>query len=83
MQVYEFGRSMRNEMTALLQAPNSDPQQLQQTLQQFYQRAEQRLRDALGKEAFDRIGGLGRVPGIPRLSVEPTPLQRDGLVPGQ
>lgn len=83
VQVYEFGRSLRNEMTALLQAPNSDPQQLQQTLQQFYQRAEQRLRDALGKEAFDRIGGLGRVPGIPRLSVEPNPLQRYGLVPGQ
>ena len=79
VQVYEFGRSLRNEMTALLQAPNSGPQQLQQ----FYQRAEQRLRDALGKEAFDRIGGLGRVPGIPRLSVEPNPLQRYGLVPGQ
>ena len=83
VQVYEFGRSLRNEMTALLQAPNSDPQQLQQTLQQFYQRADQRLRDALGKEAFDRIGGLGRVPGIPRLWDLPNPLQRDGLVPGQ
>ena len=83
VQVYEFGRSLRNEMTALLQAPNSDPQQRQQALQQFYQGAEQRLRDALGNEAFDRIGGLGRIPGIPRFSAEPNLLQRYGLVPGQ
>jgi hypothetical protein len=83
VQVYEFSRSLRNEMNALLQAPNSDPQQRQQALQQFYQGAEQRLREALGNETFDRIGGLGRVPGVPRFSLDPNLQQRYGLVPGQ
>jgi len=72
VQAYEVSRSLRGEMMSILQSPTGDPQQRQQALQEFIGNAEQQARQSLGSGTLDQFGGLGRLLGIDRLSVDPT-----------
>ena len=80
VRVFDLSGQLRSEFAAAAgQAPGLTPQQRLERLQQVQQAAEQRLREALGDEAFQRLGGLSRIPGIPRTPLDPSLRARYGL----
>lgn len=79
-QVYDFTRSLQSDFNNALREASTDPQQRQQFIKQFYDDNSQRLREMIGEDAFNRIGGLGRIPGLPRFA-DPRLQQRFGIAP--
>lgn len=77
-QVYDFTKSIQGELNTALRDSSMNPQQRQQYLREFYGNATQRLQEMIGQDAFNRLGGPGRIPGLPRFA-DPVLQQRFAL----
>jgi hypothetical protein len=80
VQMHETTSSLRREIEAVMRENASQPERLQQLLREAYDRGADQLRQLVGEEAFNQMGGINRIPGLPRYAFGPknagaTPVQ--------